>query len=84
MASINVRVAARTAEQAKEPIIYRIGHDFHVVTNIRRAQIAEDGGFAEIEIEGALPEVQRAIAWLKTTGLDVSAQERSVSDSSNL
>ncbi len=84
MASINVRVATCTPEQAKEPVIYRIGHDFRVVTNIRRAQIAEEGGFADIEIEGPLPEVQRAIAWLKTTGLDVVALERSVSDGSNL
>jgi hypothetical protein len=84
MAIIQVRIATRTADQAQEPIVHRIGHDFRVVTNIRRAQVSEEGGFVDLDIEGALPEVQRAIAWLKTTGLSVEAQERSVGDGSNL
>ncbi|NLH98820.1 MAG: hypothetical protein GX446_04930 [Chthonomonadales bacterium] len=84
MAVIQVRIATRTPDQANEPIVHRIGHDFRVVTNIRRAQISEEGGFLDIDIEGALPEVQRAIAWLQTTGLSVSAQQRSVGDGSNL
>lgn len=84
MAVIQVRIATRTPEQAREPIVHRIGHDFRVVTNIRRAQVSEEGGFLDIDIEGALPEVQRAIAWLKTTGLSISANERSVGDGSNL
>jgi len=78
MATIKVQISARTPGQAAEPIIYRIGKDYQVVTNIVRAQISEESAFAEIAIEGELEEVQRAIAWLMTTGLDVSAQERSV------
>ncbi len=84
MAIIQVRIATRTPEQAKEPIVHRVGQDFRVVTNIRRAQVSDEGGFLDIDIEGALPEVHRAIAWLKTTGLEVSAVERSVTDGSNL
>ena len=56
MPVITVQVATRTPEQAKEPILYKLAHDFNVVTNVRRAQIAEDYGFVEIDIEGTLEE----------------------------
>jgi hypothetical protein len=84
MARIQVRVATRTPDQAGQPIIYRIGRDFRVVTNIRRAHVDDTGGFVDLDLEGALPDVQQAIAWLKTTGLSVEARERSVSDGGNL
>jgi len=79
-----VRITTRTAEQADQPIVYRLGKDYGVVTNIRRAQIGPEGGFMELDLEGALEEVQRAIAWLHTTGLSVDARQRSVGDGSNL
>jgi len=84
MPVITVRIATQTAEQAKQPILYRIGRDFGVVTNIRRASVSEEGGFVEVDLEGSLDEVQRAIAWLHTTGLHIDPQQRSVSDGSNL
>ncbi|HSV73904.1 MAG TPA: NIL domain-containing protein [Chthonomonadales bacterium] len=84
MAVITVHVSTRTPEQVREPILYRLGKDFHVVYNVRRARISEESGFVEIEIEGALEEVQRAISWLHTTGLSVDARQRSVGDGSNL
>ncbi len=84
MPAITVRIATRTPDQAREPIIYRLGKDFHVVTNIRRASLSEEGGFVEVEIEGTLEAVQRAIAWLHTTGLHVEALQRSVGDGGNL
>ena len=53
--------------------------------NIRRAQVTEDYGFVEVDIEGALEEVQRAISWLMTTGLHIHANQRSVgTDTVNL
>jgi hypothetical protein len=62
-----------------------LAKDFDVVTNIRRAQVTEDYGFVEVDIEGALEEVQRAVSWLHTTGLNVSAKQRSVGkDTENL
>ncbi len=85
MAVITVQISTRTPDQAKEPILYRLGRDFKVVTNIRRAQVTEDYGFIEVEIEGSLEEVQRAISWLMTTGLQIHANQRSVgTDTSNL
>jgi len=78
MAVITVRITTRTPEQARQPVLYRLGKDFNVVPNIRRAQITEDFGWAEVDLEGPLEEVQRAIAWLETTGLGVDALQRSV------
>lgn len=83
MPVITVQLTA-TKDQVDQPILYRLGKDFHVVYNIRRAQITEDYGFVEVDIEGPLEEVQRAIAWLTTTGLRVNAQQRSVTDQSHL
>jgi hypothetical protein len=84
MAAITVQITTRTSDQVKQPILYRLGKDFDVVTNIKRAQITDDYGFAEVEIEGSLEEVQRAISWLMTTGLNIDAQQRSVTTGANL
>src|SRR5438132_14014578 len=73
MAAITVQISTRTPEQVREPILYRLGKEFDVVTNVRRAQVNEDFGFVEVEITGSLEEVQRAISWLMTTGLNVDA-----------
>lgn len=84
MPVITVHIATRTAEQAGQPILYRLGKDFQVVTNLRRAALSEEGGYVEVDIEGSLEEVQRAVAWLNTTGLSIDAKQRSVHDGSNL
>jgi len=84
MAAITVRISTRTSDQVGQPVIHRIGKDFDVTTNIKRAQITEDSAVADIEISGDLVEVQRAVAWLHTTGLQVDALDRSVSDGGNL
>lgn len=78
MPVITVQISTRTPEQVDEPILYRIGKEFDVVTNVRRAQVNEDYGFVEVDIEGSLEEVQRAISWLMTTGLQIRAEQRSV------
>ena len=85
MPVITVEVSTRNAGQVQEPILHRLAKDFDVVTNIRRAQVTDDYGFVEIDIQGTLEEVQRAVSWLHTTGLNVSAVQRSVgTDSANL
>ena len=85
MPVITVEVSTRNPGQVNEPILHRLAKDFDVVTNIRRAQITDDYGFVEVDIEGSLEEVQRAVSWLHTTGLNVSAMQRSVgTDTVNL
>jgi ABC-type methionine transport system ATPase subunit len=61
-----------------EPWIWRLSRDFNVRVNILKANVDEDFGWMQILLEGPLEEVQRAIAWLHTTGLGVEPLERSV------
>ena len=54
-----------------EPIIYRLGHDFDVVTNIRRADVRSDVGWVILELEGSDDEIQRGLDWVGNTGVRV-------------
>jgi hypothetical protein len=83
--AIYVRLSTVTPVQAKSPILYRLSKDFNIVVNIERASVDEkEGGFVELRLSGVLMEIQRAIAFLHTTGLHVDPRERSVTDFSNL
>jgi hypothetical protein len=84
MPTVRVRVTSRASEQVGQPILYRLGKDYNVTTNLRRAQVTDESAMAEVELTGAIEEVHRAIAWLHTTGLQVDALDRSVGDGSNL
>ena len=39
-------------ELIREPIIYNLGLQFKVVTNIRRADVSESKGWVVLELEG--------------------------------
>jgi len=58
-------------ELIDEPIIYRLGQQFNVVTNIRRADISEDKGWVVLELEGEEEDIERGIAWVTAKGLRV-------------
>ncbi len=59
------------SELVKEPIIYRLGHDFHIVTNIRRADIGEQMGWVILELDGEKEEIERGLQWVSSTGVRV-------------
>lgn len=65
-------------EQVKEPWVWRLSRDFNVMVRIIKANVDEDFGWIQIELEGPLEEIQRATAWLHTTGLHVDPIQRSV------
>lgn len=77
MESVRLDVVAGR-QNVGEPWIYRLTKEFDCIVNVRRANIDEEYGFAEIELTGALEEIQRATTWLFTTGLHVEAQERAL------
>ena len=60
-----------SAEMVREPIIYRLGRDFDVVTNIRRADVRRDVGWVILELEGNEDEIQRGLDWVGHTGVRV-------------
>jgi ABC-type methionine transport system ATPase subunit len=55
----------------QEPVIYRIGKDFDLVTNIRRANIEERIGWVILEVDGSEQAVHDAVAWLEEQGVQV-------------
>jgi hypothetical protein len=63
----------------QQPIIYRLVKDFDIVINIRRADVKEDYGWVALELEGKDEKVlERGVAWLKATGVQVDPIERDV------
>jgi ABC-type methionine transport system ATPase subunit len=55
-----------------EPVIHRVGKDFDLVTNIRRANIEERNAWVILEMEGADDDIARAVAWLAQQGSRVN------------
>ena len=60
-------------ELIKEPIIYNLGQQFKVVTNIRRADVSEHKGWAVLELEGEEEDIAQGIAWMTSKGVRVEA-----------
>ena len=58
-------------ELIKEPIIYNLGQQFKVVTNIRRADVTENRGWVVLELEGEDKEIEAGIEWVKGKGVRV-------------
>ena len=63
------------AHLVSQPVIQRLGTEFGLVTNIRRANIEERGGWIIVEVEGEDDRVADAIAWLSGQGLQVDRIE---------
>lgn len=58
-------------ELIKEAIIYTLGMQFKVVTNIRRADISEDKGWVVLELEGEEKDIEEGITWVTSRGVRV-------------
>jgi ABC-type methionine transport system ATPase subunit len=58
-------------ELTSEPIIYNLGIQFKVVTNIRRADVSEDKGWVVMELEGEEKDIEQGIAWVTAKGVRV-------------
>jgi ABC-type methionine transport system ATPase subunit len=55
-----------------EPVIHRVGTEFDLVTNIRRANLDEErGGWVIVEVEGEDDRIAQAVTWLAEQGLQV-------------
>ncbi len=65
-------------ETVGEPWLWKLSREFSVKVNVLKANIDEDYGWALVELEGPVEEIQRATAWLMTTGMHVEAMQRAV------
>jgi L-aspartate semialdehyde sulfurtransferase ferredoxin len=54
-----------------EPVIYRLGKRFGLVTLIRRANLEERSGWVILELEGDEGPIADATAWLVEQGVRV-------------
>lgn len=58
-------------EMITEPVVYNLGRDFRIVTNIRRADIAGEWGWVVLELEGSDENIDQGLAWLMAKGVEV-------------
>jgi len=62
-------------ELVTEPVIYYLGQDFKVATNIRRADISEERGWVVLEVEGRDEDIEQGITWVIGKGVGVEPME---------
>jgi hypothetical protein len=77
MASLKVHITFPET-RIKEPIIYQIGQEYRVVTNIRRADVTEKTGWVDLELVGDPKEIERAVEGLKKKGVKIDPIEKNV------
>jgi len=53
------------------PIIYELGKEFNLVTNIRRADVTQEHGWVVLELEGDMEEIERGLDWVAAKGVRV-------------
>lgn len=77
MKALKVRLTI-PPEKITEPIIYNIGQQYRVVTNIRRANVTEESGWVVLEMQGTSEQLELAIDYLKSINVQVEPVEGDV------
>lgn len=57
------------------PVIYELGKEFDVVTNVRQASVTDEIGIVSLELEGERESIKSAISWLEGLGIKVEPVE---------
>ena len=70
MATKHVRLTY-SQQLIKEPLIYNMGHQFQVVTDVRMADVDASVGWVVLELIGEEDEIERALAWAREKGVRV-------------
>src|SRR6185295_20185527 len=65
----------------KEPLIWKLGHKFPVVTNVRQASVTDEIGIVSLELDGKRSDIKAAIKWLEKLGVSVEPVEINVIES---
>ncbi len=61
-----------SSEVITEPIIYNLGQQFRLITNILRADLTEDRGYIVLELDGKEEDIEAGIAWATSKGVRVN------------
>ena len=70
MATKHVRLTY-SQQLIKEPLIYNMGHQFNVITDVRMADVGPTAGFVILELVGDEDEIERALNWAREKGVRV-------------
>lgn len=65
----------------KEPLIWKLGQKFPVVTNVRQASVTDEIGIVSLELDGKRADIKAAIKWLEKLGVSVEPVEINVIES---
>jgi ABC-type methionine transport system ATPase subunit len=74
MASIKVRLTFQ-GELIKDPVIYNLGKNHNLVTNIRRANVDQKIGWVDLEVTGDDEEIKKGVKYLESVGVEVDLIE---------
>ncbi len=58
-----------------EPVIYHLGKNYDIVTNIRRADVTREEGWVILEMAGEAEELDRGVTFLESHGVRVEPAE---------
>jgi len=58
-------------ELIRDPIIYNLGQQFNIVTNILQAEVIEERGWVILELVGADEDIEAGIIWVTSRGVRV-------------
>jgi L-aspartate semialdehyde sulfurtransferase ferredoxin len=62
----------------REPLLYHLVKKFDLVFNIRGASVSDEMGLVAVEFEGTPSQIERAIEWLRSSGVTVERIEKNV------
>ena len=65
----------------KEPLVWKLGQKFPVITNIRQASVTDEIGIVSLELDGKRTAIKAAIKWLVKLGVSVEPVEINVIES---
>jgi len=58
-------------ELIRDPIIYNLGQQFNIVTNILQAEVTEERGWVILELDGRDEDIEAGITWVTSKGVRV-------------
>lgn len=60
-----------TGTLIKQPVVHELGHQFNIITNIRRADVQENMGWVILELDGDDQDIERGLDWVRSVGVRV-------------
>ena len=64
------------SESISEPVIYTLGQQFNILTNIRQAELTEDRGWIVLELDGEAKDIEAGLTWAISKGVRVDPVDK--------